>query len=340
VTGPGRLQAGGLLIGWNDLVVCTGTRATIPPVEGLDTVPVWTSEDALSHDEFPGSLIVLGGGAVGCELAQVFARFGARVTLVQRAPHLLHREDPWVGAMMADILRSDGVELHLEREVTRAEPGPDGVRALLSDETALAARRILLASGQTPVLDGLGLDTLGIAANEQGFIPVDDRCRVSGQARVWAAGDITGIAPFTHTANYQARVVAANLLGGDVRADYRAVPRGVYTDPSVAAVGLTEAQARQQGIDVIAAGMDIGQTARAYATGEKYGRLTLLADRRRKVLIGAAAVGPGVEEWLGEAALAIHAEVPIPVFAGLVHAFPTYSEAYEPALRELARQIG
>lgn len=168
---------------------------------------------------------------------------------------------------------------------------------------------------------------------------MDERCRVLGQEHVWAAGDVTGIAQFTHTANYHGRIVSANLLGKEARADYRAIPRGVYTDPSVASVGLTEEEARRQGYDIITATADMGETAKAFATGQKGGKLILVADRQRCVLVGTHAIGPDVEEWIGEAALAIRAEVRLDVFSDVVHAFPTFSEAYEPPLRELAALV-
>jgi dihydrolipoamide dehydrogenase len=185
----------------------------------------------------------------------------------------------------------------------------------------------------------LGIENLGIHLNGEGFLDVDERCRVLGQEHVWAAGDVTGIAPFTHTANYHGRIVSANLLGQEVRADYRAIPRGVYTDPSVASVGLTEEAARRQGFDVITATMDVSETAKAFATGQESGMLMLVADRQRRVLVGAHAIGPHVEEWIGEAALAIRAEVRLDVLCDVVHAFPTFSEAYEPPLRELAALV-
>jgi dihydrolipoamide dehydrogenase len=165
---------------------------------------------------------------------------------------------------------------------------------------------------------------------------VDEQCRVRGQQHVWAAGDVSGLALYTHAAKYQGRVIAATLLGREARADYRAIPRGVYTDPSVACVGLSSERASQQGYDVVSASLDVRHTARAAATGLRAGRLVLVADRRRRTLLGAAAIGPHAEEWIGEAVLAIRAELTVDLLTDVVHAFPTFSEIYEPPLQELA----
>jgi dihydrolipoamide dehydrogenase len=224
-------------------------------------------------------------------------------------------------------------------KAVRAELGTGVARLVLSDGAVLTADRLVVAVGQEPRTDGLGLETLSIRPGPEGFLAVDDRCRVRGQAHVWAAGDITGLAPYTHTASYHGRVVAANLLGREARANHRAITRGVYTEPSVACVGLSLERARAHGHDAIRASMEIRHTARAAATGLTSGVVVLVADRTRRTLLGAAAIGPHAEEWIGEAALAIRAEIPIDVLADVVHPFPTFSEAYEPPLRELAEKI-
>jgi dihydrolipoamide dehydrogenase len=334
VTAPGVVSVDGRELGWTDLVVTTGSSPVVPPVEGLDGVPTWTSDEALSAQERPGSLFVLGGGAVGCELSQVHARFGTRVVLVEEGEQLLGREEPSIAARLAEVLRADGVDVRLGVGLARAVAGGPGARLTLSDGTTVEAERVLVATGRTPTTDGLGLDVLGVEPGDRGELVVDDRCRVEGQDHVWAAGDVTLSGPYTHTANYQARVVAANLLGEHRTADYRAIPRAVYTEPAVASVGMDAATAAEQGLEARTAVMDVGQTARAATEGAGGGRLVLTAVDG--VLVGAAAIGPRADEWLAEATLAIRARVPLGVLADVVHAFPTFGEAYEPPVRELA----
>ena len=338
VTAPGVVSVDGRELGWTDLVVATGSTPVVPPVEGLDAVPTWTSDEALSAQERPGSLFVLGGGAVGCELSQVHARFGTRVVVVDEGDQLLGREEPSIAERLADVLRADGVDVRLGVGLERAVPvqlaGGAGARLTLTDGTAVEAERVLVATGRTPTTDGLRLEVLGIEPGERGELVVDDHCRVEGQDHVWAAGDVTLKGPYTHTANYQARVVAANLLGGDRTADYRAIPRAVYTEPAVASVGMDAATAAGQGLEAQTAVMDVGETARAATEGAGGGRLVLTAVDG--VLVGAAAIGPRADEWLAEATLAIRARVPLEVLADVVHAFPTFGEAYEPPVRELA----
>jgi len=337
VASPGVVVVGDDEYGYRDLVVSTGSAAAWPPVDGLADVPTWTSDEALlaPASDRPASLVILGGGPVGCELAQVFARFGVAVTLVDDSDRVVEREDARVTKLLAGVLRADGVSLRLGSAVARAE-AVDGGRARLTfaDGSAVDADRVLVATGRTPNVTGIGLERLGIVVDDGSALEVEADCRVSGQAHVWAAGDVTGIAPFTHTANYQARIVVSNLLGRPARADYRAIPRAVYTDPPVASVGMLD------GDDTVTATMDVGETARAAADGDDVaGLLILAADRVRGVLVGASAIGPHADEWIGEATLAIRAEIPVRVLADVVHAFPTYSEAFEPPIRELAAEF-
>ena len=338
VRGVGVVVVGGDEYGYRDLVLATGSTARWPPIEGLADVPTWTSDQALLSPERPASLVVLGGGPVGCELSQVYARFGVEVTLVDDAGRLVPREEPGVTDLLAEVLKADGVELVLGSRVERAALVEGRARLTLSSGSTLDADRVLVCTGRRPTVEGIGLERLGIEPGAGG-IEIGPDCRVVGHDRVWAAGDVTGIAPFTHTANYQARIVISNLLGRPAEADYRAIPRAVYTDPPVASVGMGEAEARKQGIDAVTATMDVAQTARAAADGDHLGLLVLTADRGRGVLVGAAAIGPHADEWMAEAVLAIRAEVPVAVLADVVHAFPTFSEAMEPPLRGLAGKL-
>lgn len=335
VSGPGVVEVDGEELGWSELVVATGSRAVVPPIDGLATVATWTSDQALTSPERPRSLAVLGGGPVGCELGQVYARFGVDVTLVETAPRVLPSEEPQVGEHLGRALEAAGVNLLLG--VTVAGARADEGRVRLDREgggEAVVVDRVLVATGRRPNADDLGLELLGIEPEKRG-LQVDERCRVPGQDHVWAAGDVTGIAPFTHTANYQARVIAANLLGGDAITDYRAIPRAVYTDPQVGAVGLTAEAAREQGIDVATGAFDVGGTARAASEGSTGGCLVLVADRRRGVLVGASAVGRHADEWIGQATLAVRAQVPVSTLLDVIQPFPTFSEAYFPALHDL-----
>lgn len=339
VVRPGVVAVDGRELGYTDLVVSTGSAAVVPDLPGLADVPHWTSDEALVADAPPASLLVLGGGAVGCELAQVHARFGVAVTLVESAQQLAGKEEAPIAQRLADRLREDGVDVRLGVAVERFDADGGGAVARLADGGQVRVERVLVATGRSPRTADLGLDLLGIHPQDSGALEVDEHCRVRGQQHVWAAGDVTGVAPFTHTANYQARVVADNLLGRSRTADYRAIPRAIYTQPVVASVGLGEKQAREQGVDVAVAQMDVGDTARAVTEGEGGGLLRLVADRRRGVLVGASAIGPHADEWLAEATVMIRGEVPLAVLADVVHAFPTFGEAYEPPLRELADAV-
>lgn len=342
IVGPGRVEVDAgdgppVQLGYGELVVATGSSAVRPPIPGLDDVPTWSSDEALSSGELPPSLAVLGGGPVGCELAQVYASFGARVTLIEPGDRLVGREDPWVSTTLAAALADSGVDVRTGTEVQSAAAAAPGARLELSGGHRLDVARVLIATGRRPNVAGLGLETLGVdVEGSAGGLATDPTGRVAGAAHLWAAGDVTGVAPFTHTANYQSRIVAANLRGERREADYRAIPRVVYTDPPVAAVGQTAGEAEAAGVRVAVEGMAATETARASTDGTRRGELRLVADADAGLLVGAAAVGPAADELIGEATLAIRARIPLAVFADVVHAFPTHGECYEPPLRRLA----
>lgn len=335
--GHGRLSARGEVRVGNETLTCshvviaTGSRPRRPPIEGLDAIPVWSSDQALSASEMPRSIAIIGGGPVGCELAQSYRLLGVETVLIESAERLLPKEGAAAGRHMASVLSASGVEVLEDSRLLGAEPAPSGALLVLEGGEEREVARVIVASGREPNLEGLGLDAVGVAAGKGG-LEVDEHCRVLGSDWLWAAGDVTGVAPLTHTANYQARIVAANLSGRDARADYRAIPRAVYTDPPFAAVGLSPS-ATQSGTKT--ARMDLARTARHLSDGSPGGYLALIADPVEGRLLGAEAFGWGAEELIGVATLAIRAEVPLEILADLVHPFPSYAEAYAPLFAEL-----
>ncbi|MGH3049781.1 MAG: dihydrolipoyl dehydrogenase family protein, partial [Gaiellaceae bacterium] len=239
VVRPGVVEAGGEEIAYDRLVVATGSRPAIPPVEGLDSVEIWTNREATAAHEVPASLAVMGGGPVGAELAQFFARMGSHVTIVERGERLLGRVHGDAGTLMADVFRSEGIDVRIGVGVERVEADGPGVRLSLSDGSAVEAERLLVAAGRQPNVEELGLEELGARISRRG-VEVDERLRAA--ENVWAIGDVNGVALFTHVGKYQARVAAADLAGREARADYRAIPAGIFTDPEVATVGRTEGE--------------------------------------------------------------------------------------------------
>lgn len=337
ITGPKKISIDQDELGWTDLVIATGSVPTIPKIEGLETISAWTSDDALSIEVLPGSVLIIGGGPVGCELAQVFARFGAETSLVEFGPQLAGKEQPEVAMRLAQNLRADGVAVFLDTEVLKVERVPD-LKTLvhLSDDLNVLVDEVVIASGRHPNTSELRLDLLGIGVDEKGAVLVDRHCRVIGQDHIWAAGDVTGVAPFTHTANYQARIITENLMGRERSANYVAIPRAIYTDPPVASVGKTADEENAEGY--ITSWIDLDEVSRTTTDGSSGGLLVLTADPVRGVLVGASAIGPRADEWLAEATLAIRAEIQLSLLCDLVHAFPTYGEAFEQPIRELASQ--
>ncbi len=331
IAAPGVVAVDGRAVAADRIVLATGSSPFIPPVPGLRGLPgVWTNREIASMTAVPRHLIVLGGGAVGMEMAQAVARFGGAVTLVEGADRLLAREAAPLGAAVAAALEADGVALRLGARATSARmEGGDHV-LVLADGEEIRGDRLLVATGRTPRTQGVGLEAVGVEPG-RGGVPVDDRMRVTDG--VWAVGDVTGILMFTHVGKYQGRVAAADMLGDDVRADYSAVPRVVFTDPQAAAVGAVE------GPLTGTASMEEVPRAFTYERPlERPGHLTLISDG--EVLTGAHAAGPEAGEWLGQATLAIRACVPLAVLRETIQPFPTFSEIYVRALEELTAASG
>jgi pyruvate/2-oxoglutarate dehydrogenase complex dihydrolipoamide dehydrogenase (E3) component len=336
IEGPGRIVVGDEQIETERIVLATGSDPIIPPVDGLREVDYWTNRDATGMKEVPDSIVVLGGGPVGVELAQALRRFGARVSIVDGS-HLLGREGRGAGEAIGRQLEAEGIELHLGVHAKHVSAGDGGVTVTLDDGATVSAQKILVATGRSPRVKDLGLETIGLDPGAR-QVEVDEQLRTKAD-NVWAIGDATGVALFTHVGKYQARVAAAVMLGKDARADYRALPRVTFSDPQVAGAGMTEDQAEEKGIDLASGRAEIGGVARTSTYTRDYdkvpGFLTLLADRARGVLVGAYAVGPEAGEWLQQATLAIRAEVPVALLRDVIQPFPSFSEIFVNALADL-----
>ena len=317
------------------IVIAAGTGPSVPPIPGLAGTPYWTNREAIETEKVPQSLIVLGGGAVGAELAQVFARFGAQVTVVEALPRLLPMEEPEGGELLAGVFTREGIAV---RTGTRAEQvshdGP-GFTVRLADGAVLTAERLLVATGRRADLAGLGVAAAGLDQSA-GAIGVDDRMRAGDG--VWAIGDITGKGAFTHVAMYQAAIAVRDILGQDgPRADYRAVPRVTFTDPEIGSVGLSETQAREQGLVVRTGITQVPSSARGWIhKAGNEGFIKLIEDSGRGVLVGATSACPAGGEVLGTLAVAVHGQVPVADLRTMIYAYPTFHRAIEDALRDLA----
>jgi pyruvate/2-oxoglutarate dehydrogenase complex dihydrolipoamide dehydrogenase (E3) component len=334
IAGQGRVRVDGRILETDAIVVATGADAVIPPIPGLAEAGYWTNREVTSLTELPASAVFIGGGVVAVELGQFLLRFGVRVTIVQGPPHLADREEPQVGELLEQILREDGADLRLGRRAVavRVENGERVIE--LDDGTEARGEHVVVATGRRPRTQGIGLETVGVEPGPRG-IAIDDRCRAA--EGVWAIGDVTGVAMFTHVGKYQGRIAATDILGKPACADYRAVPSVVFTDPEVASVGRSETDARAAGIDVSAATVDLPTSiARPYTyEQEPRGKLGVVVDRERQVLIGCWIVAPLAGEWIHQAVLAIRAEVPVAILKDTIAQFPTFSEAFGYALRTL-----
>jgi pyruvate/2-oxoglutarate dehydrogenase complex dihydrolipoamide dehydrogenase (E3) component len=336
LAGPGRVEAGGQLLEAGHVVIATGSEPLRPAVEGLDQAMVWTNREATNVRDIPSRVLLVGGSAVGVELGQFYAGMGAQVTIVQRAERLVDREDPRVGELAAQALSAAGVTVRTEVTPVSARTARGATVVTLDDGSQVETDVVILGAGRRPATDGFGLDTAGVTLTGRGGIAVDEHCRAGDG--LWAVGDVTGVALFTHVATYQGRVAADNILGRPRTASYEGIPRVVFADPEIAAVGLTAAQAAARGIAAATAEVSVADAAARSWTYERdpRGAVGVLADRDRGVLVGAWAIAPLASEWIHYAALAIRAQIPISVLLDQVAQFPTYTEAWLAALEQLS----
>lgn len=332
--GPGRVRvetdgAPLVLVGTRGVVLNTGTSPAVPPVEGLAGTPFWTNREALRAEAAPHSVVVVGGGPIGSELAQVFARFGTRVTLVDKADRLLTPEEPEAAALVARVLRDEGVDVRLGVSLHRVAHEAGRFR-LQVDGEQVEAERLLVSVGRTANLADVGLETVGLDPDAH-HVEVDERCRAA--ERLWVVGDVTGHGAYTHVSLYQGRLVVRDVLGEPGPwADYRAVSRVTFTDPEVGSVGLTEHAAREQGLDVVTGTADVDESPRGWIHGAT-GLVKVVADARAGVLVGATVAAPYGGEVLGLLTAAVHARIPVPVLQEMHFAYPTFHRVVEVALR-------
>jgi len=332
--GERRVRVGGeVLSAERAVIVATGSKAAMPPIDGLDEIEAWNNRDATTAKQVPESMIVLGGGPVGSELAQAWASLGTEVTLVEGGDRLLSREEPFAGEEVAESLRGTfGVDVRIGSLVESVKAGDGGgAIATLKGGDTVEAAEILIAVGRVPHTADLDLDAAGVEPNDHGFLETDDRMRVGGRDWLYAIGDVNGRALFTHMGKYQAWVAAENLLGRETAATAEGIgsPRVTFTDPQVAAAGKTLDQAREAGIDARAVDVPTDGTPGASFQGKDTGGTSrLVIDQDREVIVGATFTGFETADFLQAATVAIVAEVPLRRLRHAIAPYPSRSEIW------------
>ena len=343
LTDLSTVEVGGAqLVARRSVVIANGSTAAIPPIPGVDTIEFWTNRQAAIPSELPASLAILGGGAIGVEMGQAFARLGSKVTVIEAAATFLGLEEPEAGAALRPHLKTDGITLMVGDPCVAVEKQSASSRQAsavvvhLKSGAVVSADRLLVATGRRPNAEAWR--ATGIAQTERGWLKVDP-ATLEARAGIFGAGDVTGLGGFTHLAYYHGQVVARRLRGMDARADHTAVPRVTFTDPEIASVGLSEAVARGRGIDVVVVRTDPAETARGYIHDFHGGALKLVGDRKRGVLIGATLVTPRAGEIVGELVLAIKLGTPLKTLADVIHPFPAFNRVLGASLEELAAKV-
>ncbi|CAN5652015.1 NAD(P)/FAD-dependent oxidoreductase [soil metagenome] len=341
--GPGRVRVGeDVYVARRGVIIATGTSPALPPISGLaDSMP-WTNRDVFKIRSAPKSLAVMGGGAIGLELAQAFASFGSKVTVIEAAPRILAPEEPETSELLTTVLRREGLDIRTGVAATAVRRDDNTAFTIdLADGAQIVADELLVAAGRTPNLRGIGLNTVGLDENLRPSITVDDHMRVHGASRLWAIGDIAGRGAFTHMAVYEAGIAVDDILGvAQPRiADTHAVSRVTFTDPEVGSVGLTEAQARAAGLNVRVGLANSATSSRGWLHDEgNDGLMKLIEDADRGMLVGASSVGPRGGDVLGLFNLAVHANVPVSALRSMIYAYPTFYRGALDALKALDEQ--
>lgn len=338
--GRGRVRVGDdVYLARRGIVLAAGTSPAIPPVHGLAEARPWTNRDVFKLRELPPTLTIVGGGAIGLELAQAYSRFGTKVTVVEGGQRILGPEEPESSALLTSVLRGEGIDIRTGSAMVAVERADDGsVTVELDDGSYLTSAELLVAAGRVPNLRGIGLDTLGLDETARPAFTTDEHLRVVGVPNLWAIGDVAGRGAFTHMAVYEAAIAADDILGVTHPrvAESHAVSRVTFTDPEVGSVGLTEAQARAAGIDVRVGLADSSTSSRGWLHGAgNEGLMKLVVDADRGVLVGATTVGPRGGELLGLFNLAVHARVPVSELRTMIYAYPTFVRGTLDALAAL-----
>jgi pyruvate/2-oxoglutarate dehydrogenase complex dihydrolipoamide dehydrogenase (E3) component len=325
--GPGRIEVDDRELRWRSAIIATGSTSQIPPIPGLDDTDSLTTDTVWELRELPGRLVVLGGGPVGCELAQALTRLGSHVTIIEMADRLLLKEDPRVSELIASRLREEGVDVRLGQRGSevRQRPGGDHELVLEGSREAVSFERIIVATGRAPSTAGLGLETVGVELDRAGAVAVNGRLRTSARG-IFAVGDVTGLLPFTHVAAHHARVATPNALFKARGKVSKAIPWVTFTDPEVGRVGLTEGQARERwGEKVKITEFEYAKLDRAITAGEAYGFAKLIADPRGR-LVGATVAAPGGGDAIAELTAWLSRREKIDAVSRTVHAYPTLAE--------------
>jgi len=333
--GPGKVVVGDREFqARRGVVVNTGCRAWSPPIPGLEGLPYWTNREAIEATEAPSSLLVIGGGAIGVELAQAFSRFGTTVTVVEAGDRIVPLEEPEASELLQKVFEREGIRVVSSAKIASVATDDQGFVVDLAADGKVTGEKLLVATGRRPDLKALGAATVGIDESARS-IPTDEHMRAGPD--LWVIGDVTGKGAFTHMSMYQAEVCLADILGGDFpAAEYRAVPRVTFTDPEIGSVGMTESDARKAGLSVRTSSYDVPDSARGWI--HKIGNdgfVKLVLDDSRGVLVGATSVGPNGGEVLAMLTLAVHAEIPVTKLRDMIYAYPTFHRAIQPAVEHL-----